>query len=231
LADAAPVLGVAVAGTVGVLPAGLRRVLLDDEGFTAALADRSDTDLRVGVVPGNAAYVIYTSGSTGQPKGVLVPHQNVVNHLLARTEVSGWNNEDRFVLKSSLGFDASVWQLLCPLTIGARVLIARHGSENDPAYLVDLVSDNSATILHFVASILPAFLSDKNIRKCRCIRQMQSGGEAVSETLLNRFYEVFPAAEFDHFYGPTETCVAVTRHRCAPSDEGVPPIGRPLLNT
>ena len=34
---------------------------------------------RVG--PGHLAYVIYTSGSTGQPKGAMIPHRAIVNHM------------------------------------------------------------------------------------------------------------------------------------------------------
>ncbi len=40
------------------------------------------------VTPGHLAYVIYTSGSTGNPKGVMVEHAGMLNHLFARDKRS-----------------------------------------------------------------------------------------------------------------------------------------------
>ena len=93
----------------------------------------------VPVSPRNLAYVMYTSGSTGQPKGVMVPHGGVHNHLLWRQASYRLGEADRLLQKSPLGFDASVWEIFWPLSVGARLVLARPGGHQDSAYLAEVV--------------------------------------------------------------------------------------------
>jgi non-ribosomal peptide synthetase component F len=65
------------------------------------------------------AYVLYTSGSTGQPKGVMVEHQAVANHLLWMQETFPLGPDDRVIMKYALGFDPSVAEVFGTLLAGA----------------------------------------------------------------------------------------------------------------
>ena len=80
-----------------------------------------------GAVPAHPAYVMYTSGSTGTPKGVMVTHRGACGLLLGRAGRFGWAAADRFLQNASLSFDVSLWQMLCPLVIGAAVVRGRAG--------------------------------------------------------------------------------------------------------
>src|SRR5262245_4545959 len=65
-----------------LLPAGAARVVcLDQEEWSLNGQQRSRPP-HAGVKPDDLAYVMYTSGSTGQPKGVMIPHRAIVNHML-----------------------------------------------------------------------------------------------------------------------------------------------------
>ncbi|WP_163871168.1 AMP-binding protein, partial [Myxococcus eversor] len=65
------------------------------------------------------AYVIYTSGSTGQPKGTVVSHRALANHMAWLLSTFGLTAADRVLQKTPLSFDASVWECWAPLLVGA----------------------------------------------------------------------------------------------------------------
>ncbi|MBC8838057.1 AMP-binding protein, partial [Escherichia coli] len=52
----------------------------------AAAGIDDDTNPGRPVLPGSLAYVIYTSVSTGKPKGAMVEHAGMLNHMLAEID-------------------------------------------------------------------------------------------------------------------------------------------------
>ncbi|HEV7508315.1 MAG TPA: non-ribosomal peptide synthase/polyketide synthase [Thermoanaerobaculia bacterium] len=187
--------------------------------------------LGVPVSPDNLAYVIYTSGSTGQPKGVMVPHRGVCNRLLWAQGVYGLGAEDAVLQKASFGFDFSVWECFAPLWSGARLVLAEPGRQGDGPYLASVIRDRRVTFVHFVPSMLAAFLADDTPKECVSLRQVFSGGEALTPELCERALTQL-AAPLDNQYGPTEISIDTTRWVCAPGQDAHRiPIGRPIANS
>jgi acyl-coenzyme A synthetase/AMP-(fatty) acid ligase len=69
------------------------------------------------------AYIIYTSGSTGQPKGVMLTHANVANHIKWLIQDFQFSYQDCFSFNSSMAFDFSVACTILPLAVGAKIVI------------------------------------------------------------------------------------------------------------
>ncbi|VVJ22267.1 Polyketide synthase modules and related proteins [Amycolatopsis camponoti] len=176
------------------------------------------------------AYAIYTSGSTGRPKGVLVPHEGIVNRLAWTQAEYGLTAEDRVLQKTPSSFDVSVWEFFWPLLTGATLVVARPGGHRDPAYLAGLIRAERITTVHFVPSMLQAFLLDPAAATCTGLRRVLCSGEALPAELRARFFETLPGVELHNLYGPTEASVDVTYWACDPAQRTVP-IGRPVWNT
>nr|WP_315860848.1 non-ribosomal peptide synthetase [Amycolatopsis sp. EV170708-02-1] len=181
----------------------------------------SGESLRRTVDPASPAYVIYTSGSTGRPKGVVVPHEGIVNRLLWMQDEYGLTADDRVLQKTPSSFDVSVWEFFWPLITGATLVVAKPDGHRDPAYLEALIRDQRITTLHFVPSMLEAFLAEEP--EWHGVRRVLCSGEALSPELAARV-----TVPLHNLYGPTEASVDVTSWEVV--DDTVP-IGRPVWNT
>ena len=182
------------------------------------------------------AYMIYTSGSTGLPKGAPNTHRAIRNRLLWMQRRYRLDASDRVLQKTTTSFDVSVWELFWPLVAGARLVLARPGGQQDPAYLLELIREQEVTTLHFVPPMLRAFLAEPGVAGARSLRRVIVSGEALPPDLVQRFHAVFAAAaaapELHNLYGPTEAAVDVTAWACVPGATAEPvPIGRPIANT
>ena len=186
----------------------------------------------VTVDPDHPAYMIYTSGSTGRPKGAVNSHRAIVNRLLWMQEAFGLGPEDRVLQKTPFCFDVSVWEFFWPLLVGARLVVARPGGHQDARYLARLIQEEGITTLHFVPSMLQAFLEEPEAAGCRALRRVVCSGEALAPELVRRFFERLPVGpELHNLYGPTEAAVDVSWWACTPADAGRGvPIGRPIAN-
>ncbi|HYX25073.1 MAG TPA: amino acid adenylation domain-containing protein, partial [Thermoanaerobaculia bacterium] len=189
-------------------------------------------------VPGGVdelAYVIYTSGSTGRPKGVMNSHRGIRNRLLWLQQVDALSGDDRVLQKTPYSFDVSVWEFFWPLSTGARLVLARPGGHQDPGYLVRLINEAGVTTMHFVPSMLQAFVAAAEVESCTSLRRVICSGEALTAPLARRFVARFPAGTAPvlyNLYGPTEAAVEVTAWRYEPeSPLAAVPIGRPVANT
>jgi amino acid adenylation domain-containing protein len=183
-----------------------------------------------GVRSDHLAYVIYTSGSTGQPKGVLIEHRALVNHMRWMQATFAWTPCDRILQKTPISFDASVWEFYAPLLAGGQLILARPGGHRDSAYLVEAIVRHQVTTLQLVPSLLQLLLEEKGLERCTCLRRVFCGGEALPVELQERFFARL-GAELHNLYGPTEATIDATYWTC---QRGSPlptvPIGRPIAN-
>lgn len=233
--DACPALLLTTSVTSGSLPSDLPTdvLALDTPVAEELLAGYSaakppDPGLR----DGHPAYVIYTSGSTGRPKGVVVPHRGIVNRLCWMQSQYELSKQDVVLQKTPSGFDVSVWEFFWPLIQSATLVLARPDGHRDPAYLADLIASEKVTTVHFVPSMLRAFLAEPAAASCGGLRRVMCSGEALPREVLQGFLDLFEdhGTELHNLYGPTEASVDVTAWECE-RGSGAVPIGTPVWNT
>nr|WP_277932454.1 non-ribosomal peptide synthetase [Rhodococcus opacus] len=180
--------------------------------------------------PENLAYVIFTSGSTGRPKGVSVSHRAIVNQMSWLAAEYELGDSDVVVQKTPVTFDVSMWELLVPLAVGARMIVARPDGHRDPDYLLSLMQDSGVTVAAFVPSMLAALLADPEACLPDSLRCVFAGGEELPVELSARCASR-SKARLDNKYGPTEYAVTATSHRCDGLERESVPIGEPVWNT
>ncbi|MFI9612826.1 amino acid adenylation domain-containing protein [Streptomyces sp. NPDC052023] len=230
LADSGATTVLTLSATAGRLPRQAPSVLLLDAPET----DGEPVTGRTAARPDDPAYLIYTSGSTGQPKGVVVTHRAIVNRLAWMQGAYGLRADDRVLQKTPSSFDVSVWEFFWPLLEGAAVVLARPDGHRDPAYLAALVREQGITTMHFVPSMLEAFLRSDDVTAdpawAASLRRVLSSGEALPVAAASRWREL-TGVPLHNLYGPTEAAVDVTHHPYDGAPGTTVPIGRPVWNT
>ncbi len=208
-----------------------RHVLCLDTDWPT-IARHSDADSARSSDSEHIAYVIYTSGSTGTPKGVLVPHAGLTNHIHWLTETLRLTAADRVLQKTSISFDASVWELLAPLHVGAPVVLARPGGHRDSTYLIRTIREQEISVLQIVPSLLWALLDEPGLSECHRLRYVVCGGEVLDRELARDFRRQLPAVTLGNFYGPSEASDDATSFEITtvPVGAGTVPVGRPVAN-
>ncbi len=198
---------------------------------TLDVSGECDDDPAVELHPENLAYVIYTSGSTGRPKAAANRHGSLHNRLVWMQEAYGLNSEDAVLQKTPFSFDVSVWEFFWPLMQGARLVVAPPGAHREPARLVELIVQHRISTLHFVPSMLQAFLEHDGMEVCTGLRHIVCSGEALAVAAQAKVLERLSWAKLHNLYGPTEAAIDVTHWTCRDEERGTVPIGRPITAT
>jgi amino acid adenylation domain-containing protein len=211
-------------------------ICLEDLQF---LYNQDEDNLPINVTPGNLAYVIYTSGSTGMPKGAMIEHRGMLNHIYAKINGLQLTAADHVAQTASQCFDISVWQMLAILLVGGCVHIFPDKVTHNPADLLEQVDRRKISIFETVPSLLRAMLevyeadtaSKPTLKE---LRWMIPTGEALPADLCRRWLHLYPDIPLLNAYGPTECSDDVTHHPIysPPAEtESTMPIGRALMNT
>jgi amino acid adenylation domain-containing protein len=179
------------------------------------------------------AYVIYTSGSTGQPKGVAVPHRQVLNRLAWMWNIYPFERGEMACQKTAVTFVDSIWEWLGPLLRGVTTVIIPDEVLQDPARFVRALAEHQITRLWVVPSLLRIMLDrfpDLQQRLPR-LQFWVSSGEAVSRQLYRQFQSCMPESVLYNLYGLSEAW-DVSWYRPDPQHDALPrvPIGRPIAN-
>ncbi|MBB5857455.1 non-ribosomal peptide synthetase [Amycolatopsis umgeniensis] len=224
VADTGITLVLSHAGVDVRLPETLTRIDLDERRDTIPLTEHP------AIHGAQIAYVVHTSGSTGTPKGVAVTHGGIRNRVLwsVRHQLTA---ADRVLQKTTIGFDASMWELLAPFVAGATLVMAPPGAHRDPTAMAASITRHGATVLQLVPSVLRLLLDEPGFAGCTSLRLVCSAGEALPVSLCQRLTALLDVA-VDNTYGPTECAIDVTAGRYRRDERaGTVPIGTPLSNT
>lgn len=185
------------------------------------------------------AYLIYTSGSTGNPKGVMIEHRSAFNRIEWMQNQFGLRSDDVILQKTPVSFDVSVWELFWWPFAGASVVLLAPGAEREPAQILATVQQHRVTHMHFVPTMLDAFLNDLELTpqaiSDSALRIVFTSGEALTTHQSNRFFALIGQPQDSrlvNLYGPTEATVDVTWYECVVDEpKASVPIGRPIQNT
>jgi len=210
--------------------------LLTMEELQSSMND--DMNHFTSVHPGDAAYVIYTSGSTGAPKGAIVEHRGMLNHLWGKVSTLRLTDEDVIAQTASQCFDISVWQFLAPLLCGGRVCIVPDDIAHDPGRLLHHAEAAGVTIIETVPAMLQGMLdmaanSGESEPALARLRMVLPTGEALPASLCRRWLARYPSVPLINAYGPAECADDVALHPVTQiPEEHVTsmPVGRPVPN-
>ncbi|WP_164003066.1 non-ribosomal peptide synthetase, partial [Pyxidicoccus caerfyrddinensis] len=184
--------------------------------------------------PEHLAYVLFTSGSTGVPKGVMIDHRGMLNHILGLKEVLGLCEDDIVAQTAAVSFDISVWQMLGALTFGGTTYVFDDAVVQEPLRLAAALEATGATIAELVPGVIQSMLEDGAPEKApsfQCLRWMIPTGEALPPAVCRAWFSHYPRVPLINAYGPAECSDDVTVHPMhAPPERATTPIGRPVPN-
>ncbi len=184
------------------------------------IAQESQENIISSVTEANLAYVIYTSGSTGQPKGVLIEHRGLINLAQAQIQLFDLKPEHRILQFASLSFDASIFEIIMALTVGATLYIVPEEARLGGA-LISYLQQHAIT--H--ATLTPAVIRTLPPAQLPALQILISAGEACSLD-VGRWGG---ARRLFNAYGLTETTIWSTVSEVTDSSDTC--IGRAIANT
>lgn len=170
--------------------------------------------LDIQIKPEDTAYLIYTSGSTGTPKGIKMCHNALLNHMRWMIAEFQFGLEDTVVQRTSLSFDASIWEYWVPLLSGAKLLMVPTAANYNLKMLRELMARHDATILQMVPPHLSTLLQDihqsntgsDKTKEISRLRILFSGGEQLENGLAQQAVNTFQT-QLVNLYGPSECCI------------------------
>jgi amino acid adenylation domain-containing protein/non-ribosomal peptide synthase protein (TIGR01720 family) len=177
------------------------------------------------VDPRHPAYVMYTSGSTGAPKGVVVPHEAVVDLLAALDHDYLPSPDDVWVTFTSFAFDVSVAEIWMSLVSGGRLVVVDRDTARSPLEFARVLYGEGVTMVNMTPSAFYQFAAALRTRDdvvlAPSLRAMILAGEALDFEQVRRWHadrraEGVEGPQLNNMYGPTETTVYVTRRELTP---------------
>lgn len=215
--------------------AGFLGTALDYEALTATPAEDALLSAAYDAIsPSDPAYIVFTSGSTGTPKGVVGHHAAMLDYAEQLVAVLRPNDSDVFGMQAPLYVDACLKELLCCLSVGARIEILPKSLFSWPVRLVEALNEKGVTV---VCWVVPAFTLISSLRTFDAVvphtlRTIAFGSEVFPPKQLALWQKHVPA-RYLNLYGPTE-CTGMSCYyeveRTFLDGERIP-IGRPFCNT
>ncbi|WP_143305922.1 non-ribosomal peptide synthetase [Chitinophaga vietnamensis] len=179
------------------------------------LSDGSPDNPLVNRDPHELAYMIYTSGTTGKPKGAMVHHLGLANHVSWYRKRFAITPADSTMLINSYSFDGCYSYIWATLTSGATLHVP-NDSYFDPEKTLQYIKQEQVTFLKMVPSTFGVLVNsatfDEDPEVCRSVRIIKQGGETINVKNLRKYFERYPHVELGNHYGATEATIGSVAH-------------------
>ncbi|NND71102.1 MAG: amino acid adenylation domain-containing protein [Rhodothermales bacterium] len=208
------------------------RVLLDKQ--RSLLDSMPGTNPAITCSADDLAYIVFTSGSTGVPKGVNVPHRQILNRLCWMWREYPFSSGDINCQKTAISFVDSLWELLGPLLQGSPSVILSGNICQDPQRLLDQLTSHKVTRLWLVPTLLDLLLKTTKARNKAPpdLKFVVVSGEPLPSRLALEVSRQWPGVSLYNLYGTSEAWDS-TWYEVIDVDSTLNnvPIGKPLDNT
>lgn len=179
-------------------------------------------------------YIIFTSGSTGVPKGIVIPHKNVIDFIDWMAEKCEFSSDDIMANQAPFYFDLSVKDIYLTLKCAATTYILPKKMFMFPILLVNFFNENKVTSLIWATSAFNLIANSNVLSKAvpKYLKKVVLGGEALLASKLNVWRNVLPNVQYINLYGPTEVTVDCTYYKIEKEfkDYEAIPIGKACEN-
>jgi amino acid adenylation domain-containing protein len=178
------------------------------------------------------AHILFTSGSTGAPKGVVIPHRNVIAFIDWAKEYFQLDATDRLSGHPPLNFDLSGLDMFGTFAAGAQLHLVPPEINLMPTALARFIRASELTQWFSVPSLL-SYLAKFDVVKANdfpTLRRLLWCGEVFPTPALQYWMTRLPHVTFTNLYGPTETTIASSYYTvpsCPENDQAPIPIGTP----
>lgn len=179
------------------------------------------------------SYCFFTSGSTGEPKGALIAHMGMMNHLHSKAHLLHLGADSVVAQTAPTTFDVSIWQFCSALLVGGAVRIVPNGISQDPHELFSLLKEKHITHIELVPTVFRELIHEIGPSvSFSGLEYVLVTGEELPLRLAKDWAEKFPSVPLINAYGPTECSDDVT-HAIVDGESlnsGEVPIGIPIPN-
>ncbi|RFM33510.1 non-ribosomal peptide synthetase [Chitinophaga silvisoli] len=214
--------------------AGQCKVVIDEAFWTSFVQEQAAytaTDLMIAADPSALCYIIYTSGSTGQPKGCMLEHRGVINHLYSKINDLSLTSADVICHTSALHFVGGIWQLWAPLVTGGRVVLCDKDTLTNMDALLATAHASGSRILEIIPSQLNEYLAQEGSFDAGAIEILILTGEKLTPHFVEKCYGSNEGLTIMNTYGQTESSDVTTSYiipRDSQHDKVL--VGKPIQN-
>src|SRR5208282_5927051 len=185
----------------------------------------SKSDGRLQQSRGELAYIVQTFGSAGAPIGVEIRREALSSLLAAMAHELPLTSDDALLAVSPASSERAILELLLPLTLGGRVVVADENTAQNGTRLASRLAIGDITVMQATPATWQAVL-EAGWQGSRLFTALVAGERLIpglSAEILKR------AGKCWKLYGPTETTICSILAQILP-DSPLIPIGRPIAN-
>jgi len=190
--------------------------------------------------PGDSNYIFYTSGSTGAAKAFLGCHDSLSHFIHWELKEFGVNETFKVSQLSQITFDASLRDVLLPLSCGGTLCVPLPETRSNVITLMAWLEAQHVTLVHCVPSLWRLMSKELAAQDATAVRLpelkhiLMAGEPLYGKDLQLWFSTAAQHVEIVNLYGTSETTLAKTFYRIkeAPADASqVMHVGQPISNT